>query len=85
MAKHEATTYTCDFCNKQCDPVRELSYVHSRSDPFSHSFNRISFRVSGSIPYGGPITGNDVCRDCVREALKSIVENLGGDGKEAAR
>lgn len=66
MTQHKATDlwYTCDLCNKECKPVRELRITHSY---WRDLVNEVHLSIRAHVPY---VTGNgDVCNDCLNEAL----------------
>ena len=84
MAKHTQTTtsYTCDFCGKNCEPVRQLRLLHS-FNAYGEFRNEVHINVSAYIPYG--TADGDVCADCLDKVLtdymKERFRNKGGKVK----
>lgn len=75
--KQELVTvvYTCDLCNKECEPVRELKLFHSWGY-LGETQNSIIVRVGAKVAHN---SYGEVCETCLHDALKAYLNKSGKD------
>ena len=60
-------TYICDFCGKQCVPVREIRLFHSGDNNYA---NEIILKIFVSLPYTSSEKKHS-CKDCLEKCMKN--------------